>query len=143
MDNCGLGRGCTEESVRRSRARYMFTVIAFVLLSHQPMQPVVEGLASYYTVRGTGGVTASGERLKDNAMTCAMRTGEFGDYVLVVAENGKSVVCRINDRGPFVKNRVIDLSKSAMKALHPSAGLVPVKVYNLGSEPPGLNQAPL
>lgn len=121
----------------------MFTVIAFVLLSHQPMQPVAEGLASYYTVRGTSAITASGERLNDNAMTCAMRSGEFGDYVLVVAENGKSVVCRLNDRGPFVKNRVIDLSQSAMRALHPSAGLLPVKVYNLGSEPPSLDHPPL
>lgn len=114
----------------------MFTVIAFVLLSQQPMQPVAEGLASYYTTASSGRITASGERLCDNTMTCAMRNGQFGDYYLVVAENGKSVVCRLNDRGPFVKNRVIDLSKSAMRQLHPKAGLLSVKVYRLGAERP-------
>jgi rare lipoprotein A len=113
----------------------MFEIIALVLLSQQPLLPVAEGMASYYTT-SCGNVTASGERLKDNNLTCAMREGEFGDYVLVVADNGKSVVCRINDRGPFVKNRVIDLSKSAMRQLDAKAGLIKVKVFSLGGAPP-------
>lgn len=114
----------------------MLEIIAFVLLSHQPMPPVAEGVASYYTVRSAGRMTASGEKMCDDSYTCAMLEGEFGEYVLVVAENGRSVVCRINDRGPFHKGRVIDLSKAAMRELHATAGLLQVKVYRLGMHPP-------
>lgn len=113
----------------------MFEVIALVLLSQQPVQPFVEGVASYYTVESSGRVTASGERMHNEAMTCAMREGEFGDHFLVVADNGKSVVCRLNDRGPYVKDRVIDLSKAAMRRLAGRKGLVRVKVYHLGAAP--------
>lgn len=114
----------------------LLEIMAFVLLSHQPLQPATEGVASFYTASSSSTMTASGERFEDDAFTCAMRQGEFGDYYLVVAENGRSVVCRLNDRGPYVKGRVIDLSKAAMRALHPRAGLVRVKVYHLGADPP-------
>lgn len=110
----------------------MFEVVALVLLSQQPLQPVAEGPASYYTVSSSSRVTASGEPLRDGELTCAMRTGEFGTYFLVVAENGRSVVVRLNDRGPYVKPRVIDLSEAAIRRLHPSDGIVRVKVYRLG-----------
>jgi rare lipoprotein A len=114
----------------------MFELVALMLLSQQPPEPFVEGMASYYTVASSSAVTASGERLRDNAMTCAMREGEFGNYYLVVAANGRSVVARLNDRGPYVKQRVIDLSKAAMRKLHPSNGLMYVKVYELGDKVP-------
>ena len=113
-------------------------IMAFVLLSHQPMQPVAEGVASYYTTQSSSVMTASGERLCDNTFSCAMRDGKFGDYYLVVAENGRSVVCRLNDRGPYVKGRVIDLSQAAIRALHPHAGLLRVKIYHLGADPPNI-----
>lgn len=114
----------------------LLEIMAFVLLSHQPLQPATEGIASFYTASSSSTITASGERFRDDAYTCAMRDGVFGDYYLVVAENGKSVVCRLNDRGPYVKGRVIDLSKAAMRKLHPKAGLVRVKIYHLGTDPP-------
>lgn len=114
----------------------MFEVMALVLLSQQPLQPVVEGWASYYTTRESSSITASGEPMVDSAFTCAMRKGKFGDYYLVVAENGRSVVCRLNDRGPHVKGRVIDLTRAAMRVLSPHRDLVRVKVYRLGSSPP-------
>jgi len=115
----------------------MFELIALMLLSQQPLQPVADGYASYYTVKSNNGyITASGERFRDTNRTCAMRGGVFGDYYLVVADNGKSVVCKLNDRGPFVKNRVIDLSKAAMRELDGEAGLIKVRVYHLGSRPP-------
>jgi rare lipoprotein A len=114
----------------------MFELIALMLLSQQPMQPVAEGVASYYTVHSSGQRTASGETLRDGEFTCAMLDGHFGEYFLVVADNGRSVVCRLNDRGPFVKGRVIDLSKAAMKELDPKRGLLDVKVYRLGFHPP-------
>lgn len=115
----------------------MFEIIALMLLSQQPLQPVTEGLASYYTVRSNHGYhTASGERFRDGQKTCAMRGGEFGEYYLVAAENGKSVVCRLNDRGPYIEGRVIDLSKAAMRELDGRAGLLRVRVYHLGGHPP-------
>ena len=114
----------------------MFEIIALILLTHQPLQPLVEGQASYYTVASSSRVTASGERMKDDQFTCAMLEGEFGDYFLVVGENGKSVVCKLNDRGPYVKGRVIDLSEVAMRQLAGRAGLIEVKVFRLGKNPP-------
>lgn len=114
----------------------MFEVIAIMLLSQQPLMPIVEGKASYYTVASSGSITASGERLDDNAFTCAMRQGDFGDTYTVVGENGKSVVVRLTDRGPYVKGRVIDLSRAAMKALGDDQHLLNVKVYRNGSAPP-------
>ncbi len=114
----------------------MFELVALMLLSQQPLQPVVEGVASYYTVKETSTITASGETFRDDAYTCAMRIGEFGKYFLVVAENGNSVICKLNDRGPFVKNRVIDLSRAAMRKLDAKAGTLRVKVYPLGDHLP-------
>ncbi len=118
-------------------------IMAFVLLSHQPLQPVTEGVASYYTRGSSSAITASGELMRDDLYSCAMLEGEFGDYYLVVAENGNSVVCRLNDRGPYIHDRVIDLSKAAMRALDPHAGLLHVKVFHLGSDPPAIADHPL
>jgi rare lipoprotein A len=114
----------------------MLPIIALLLVSQQPLQPCAEGVASYYTVASSSAMTASGERLRDDEFTCAMLDGDFGDHFLVVAENGNSVVVRLNDRGPFHKSRVIDLSRAAMRELHPRSGLVEVKVYPLGKTPP-------
>lgn len=73
------------------------------------------GMASYY---GYGGRTANGERHNAAAMTAAHRTLPFGTRVRVTnTSNGRSVVLRINDRGPFVRGRVIDVSTGAADAL--------------------------
>jgi len=73
------------------------------------------GMASYY---GYGGRTANGERHNAQAMTAAHRTLPFGTMVRVTnSSNGKSVVLRINDRGPFVRGRVIDVSTAAADSL--------------------------
>jgi rare lipoprotein A len=115
----------------------MFEFVVLVLLSSQPIQPVAEGIASYYTTRESSSITASGDPLRDEGFTCAMRRGKFGDYYLVVAPSGRAVVCKLNDRGPYVAGRVIDLSHAAIHELHESDGLIPVKVYLLGGHPPG------
>ncbi|MBP8129743.1 MAG: hypothetical protein KA184_09185 [Candidatus Hydrogenedentes bacterium] len=114
----------------------LIEVVALLLVSQQPMQPFKEGMASYYTVESSSRQTASGENLANNEYTCAMLDGEFGEYFLVVADNGNSVICRLNDRGPYVEGRVIDLSRAAIRKLHPSKGLLHVKVYRLGKTPP-------
>jgi rare lipoprotein A len=68
---------------------------------------------------GYSGVrTASGEQMNPNAMTAAHRTKSFGSNVTVTSQkSGRSVTVRINDRGPFVKGRCIDLSPGAARAL--------------------------
>ena len=76
------------------------------------------GLASWYGRQFHGRKTASGERFDMNAMTAAHRSLPMNCYVRVTnQDNGKSVVVRINDRGPFHGNRVLDLSYGAAQAL--------------------------
>ena len=83
--------------------------------------------ASYYGPE-SGHHTASGERFDPNAMTAAHRTLPFGTLVRVTYR-GRSVVVRINDRGPFVKGRDIDLSQGAARRIGlPGVGPVTVEV---------------
>lgn len=73
------------------------------------------GRASWYALHSR---TASGERMNPEAMTAAHRTLPLGTRLRVTNQNnGKSVVVRINDRGPFIKGRVLDLSKGAARQL--------------------------
>ena len=77
-----------------------------------------EGIASFYGRREHGGPTASGERFDMHAMTAAHRTAPIGSHMRVTnLRNGQSVVVRINDRGPFVRGRIIDLSHAAAARL--------------------------
>ena len=81
------------------------------------MQPASaqSGAASWY---GSGHRTANGERFNPNGMTAAHRSLPFGTRVRVENKrNGRSVVVRINDRGPFTGGRVIDLSKAAAQSI--------------------------
>jgi rare lipoprotein A len=73
------------------------------------------GIASYYG-NESGSRTASGARFNQNAMTAAHRTLPFGTR-LKVTHGGRSVVVTINDRGPFVRGRVLDLSTGAARAI--------------------------
>jgi rare lipoprotein A len=82
------------------------------------------GIASVYGYNGSK--TASGERAKPEGLTAAHRSHPFGTKVRVIHKrSGKSVVVRINDRGPFIKGRVIDLTPAAASILGFS-GLAPV-----------------
>jgi rare lipoprotein A len=81
----------------------------------QALQRAGEGLASFY---GNDTQTASGERFNPRAMTAAHRTLPFGTKVRVTnVRSGRSVTVRINDRGPFVHGRVIDVSQAAAEEL--------------------------
>lgn len=73
------------------------------------------GIASFYG-NESGRRTASGQRFNQNAMTCAHRTLPFGTK-LRVTHGGRSVVVTVNDRGPFVRGRVLDLSTGAARAI--------------------------
>jgi len=73
------------------------------------------GMASYYGSE-SGSRTASGQRMNSNAMTCAHRSLPFGTK-LRVTHGGRSVVVTVNDRGPFIRGRVLDLSTGAARAI--------------------------
>ena len=88
------------------------------------------GIASFYSY--TGHRTANGERLQPGSLTAAHKTLPFGTKVRVTnTRNGHSVVVRINDRGPFIRGRVIDLTRAGARAIGMS-GLAPVRLAVLG-----------
>jgi rare lipoprotein A len=95
-------------------------------------QPGVQrGMATFYGNEQQGGPTASGERFDKRQMTAAHRTLRLGTRVRVTnTKNGRSVVVRINDRGPYGnRGRIIDLSEAAARRLDMiEAGVVPVIV---------------
>jgi rare lipoprotein A len=91
---------------------------------------VQEGMASWYGGKHHGGPTASGERFNKNAMTAAHRYLKMNTRVRVTNKrNGRTVEVRINDRGPYSRGRIIDLSEAAAKQIDMiDAGVVPVRV---------------
>lgn len=94
----------------------------------------VRGRASWYGPGFHGRRTASGEVFNQNALTAAHRTLPFGTQVRVTnLSNNRQVVVRINDRGPFVEDRIIDLSQGAAEQLNMlETGVVNVRLeYNL------------
>jgi len=95
-----------------------------------PAAPAQTGLASYYGADFHGRQTASGEIFDQRKLTCAHRDLPFGTRLKVTnTENKKSVVVRVNDRGPWVAGRIIDLSYAAAKKLDMiKEGVVKVKI---------------
>ena len=86
----------------------------FAVLTLPAVAQAESGRAAYYG----GGRTASGERSGPNQLTAAHRTLPFGTRVLVTnLRNGRSVIVRINDRGPFGRGRIIDVSVAAAREL--------------------------
>jgi rare lipoprotein A len=105
------------------------------LVSVGPVQFTVSGYASWYGPGFNGNLSASGEVFNQNAMTAAHPNLPFGTQVRVTnMDNGLSVVVRINDRGPYVGDRVIDLSAGAADVIGlTNAGVAPVKLDVLGT----------
>ncbi|GBL53483.1 rare lipoprotein A [Pseudomonas citronellolis] len=89
-----------------------------------------EGTASYYGRAHHGKKTASGERFDQHALTAAHRSLPFGTRLKVTnLDNGRSVVVRVNDRGPFGRGRIIDLSRAAAERLNMlRSGTAPVRL---------------
>lgn len=96
---------------------------------------IIAGAASWYGGKFHGRLTANGERFDKFALTAAHRTLPFGTRVRVTnTRNGRSVIVRINDRGPFHGNRVIDLSRGAAEAVGMlQSGTAKVKIEVLGA----------
>lgn len=97
-----------------------------------------EGLASWYGGKFQGRQTASGEIFDTNELTAAHKTLAFGTVVKVTnLENGKSTVVRINDRGPFIPGRIIDLSRAAAVAIGAAGkGVAKVRIEELPPDSP-------
>ncbi|MEH2138007.1 septal ring lytic transglycosylase RlpA family protein [Nostoc sp.] len=98
------------------------------------VQATLRGMASYYGYDGSGTRTASGQRFNPEEMTAAHRSLPFGTQVRVTnTRNGRSVVLRINDRGPYIRGRIIDVSAGAARILGMmGSGVAPVHIEVLG-----------
>ena len=132
--------------LRNATLLFCLGVVTLAMTIAPPAQgeeqsPVSEGLtgyASWYGGKFHGRLTASGEVFDTNELTAAHRTLPFGSVVRVTnRDNEKQVIVRINDRGPFVEGRVIDLSRAAADILGiTAAGIAPVsiEVLHLQSE---------
>jgi rare lipoprotein A len=108
--------------------RVILSTLVISTIAAPTLASAQSGIASVYTE----GPTATGERVVPSAMTAAHRTLPFGTMVRVTnTSNGRSVVVRINDRGPFVKGRIIDLTPGAAHAIGCS-GLASVTVDVVG-----------
>ncbi|SIO45686.1 septal ring lytic transglycosylase RlpA family protein [Chitinophaga niabensis] len=99
--------------------RYYIWLIAILCFTTSCARKITEsGKASYYADKFQGRKTANGETFKQQRMTAAHPTLPFGTKVKVTnLNNGRSVKVRVNDRGPFVAGRIIDLSKKAARKL--------------------------
>jgi rare lipoprotein A len=105
-----------------------FVVSTILVLSTVGIAQAQSGIASVYS----GGRTANGERALAHRLTAAHRTLPFGTMVRVTNKrNGKSIVVRINDRGPFIRGRIIDVTPAAAHLLGFN-GLAPVSVITEG-----------
>jgi rare lipoprotein A len=106
----------------------MFAVLAVNATAHEA--EVQEGIASFYSDSLQGAITASGEPFDQQALTAAHPSLPLGTKVLVTrADTGQEVEVLINDRGPFVQGRIIDLSKRAARELGMlRRGVAPVMV---------------
>lgn len=115
----------------------VFAAAVFVALQFAaPTQAqAAGGIASYYGYDFAGKPTANGERYNPMGMTAASRSLPFGTIVRVTnRNNGRSVVVRINDRGPFVGGRVIDMSQGAAGVIGMiGSGVAPVDIQIVGS----------
>ena len=123
MKRHSLSINCTDNWIVRIIG-VVTTVMLFIVGSTGALAE--SGMASVYAYSGSK--TASGERANPGGLTAAHRTLAFGTHVRVTnRRNGRSVTVRINDRGPFVRGRVIDVTPAAASVLGFS-GIAPVKL---------------
>ena len=107
--------------------------ICVLMASHAPAFASQYGKASWYAMTS---ITASGERASPSTMTAAHRTLKFGTRIRVTnLRNSQSVILCVNDRGPFVDNRIVDVTKAAAKKLNfVQAGVAKVRLDVIGRE---------
>ncbi|MBQ9676793.1 MAG: septal ring lytic transglycosylase RlpA family protein [Prevotella sp.] len=121
---------------------YRIFFILLLLLTGGSMTTKAQqrGKATFYTRKWDGRKTASGERLYNDSLVCAHKTHKFGTLLLVKnPANGKEVVVKVIDRGPYVRGRIIDLSIRAARELgilSQGVAVVEVSVYKKPTEIP-------
>ncbi len=108
----------------------LILLIGVLILTAMQTNDIILGKASYYAHKFQGRKTASGEIYDKNKFTAAHKDFSFGTKVKVTSlSNDKTVVVRINDRGPFAKNRIIDISYAAAKEIGMiKKGIIDVKI---------------
>lgn len=109
-------------------------ILCFSLFFTAQIQAQEFGKASYIDLAYQGGITASGEPYNGNEFTAAHKIHPFGTQLKVTRQdNGRSVIVRVNDRGPHIKGRIVDLSYAAAKTLDMIRdGVIDVKVEVIG-----------
>lgn len=119
--------------------RRIFIVLSMILLSlqaaHASVPTTETGTASYYSKFEVGRKTASGERYNPSLMTAASRSFPLGTIIKVInMRNGKSVILRVNDRGPYTRSRsrILDVSEKAARYLGMMhSGVIYVKIIRM------------
>lgn len=127
---------------------FVLSVFLFIQVIPQNAEVCLEtqsGKASFYALSLNGKRTASGEKFNSKEYTCAHRSLPFGTYIKVTnLDNCKTVVVKVNDRGPFVRGRIIDLSYIAAKELQMignGTAKVSIEVLGATKEEADQNQA--
>lgn len=144
---CGAKKTEVTESPEAARTRQKASQRPYTVNGkrYEPLQShkgfVQTGVASWYGEDFQGKTTSNGEKYDMNGMTAAHKTLPLGVFIRVKnADNGREAVVRVNDRGPFVKGRILDLSYAAAKTLGIDvAGTAWVKVEALGYRVNGTN----
>lgn len=115
----------------------LFTLLAATAAAYAQNAPTKVGNATYYGDKWHGRRAADGSIFHQDSLTCAHKTLPFGTILHVRnPKNGKEVVVRVTDRGPYRKNTVIDLSKAAAKEIDMiQAGVAQVEITNMGIVP--------
>lgn len=123
-----------------AQRQLFFIVILLLVFAPLPAQAQQKGKATFYTRKWDGRKTASGERLYNDSLVCAHKTHKFGTLLKVKnPANGKEVVVKVIDRGPYVKGRIIDLSIRAARELgilSQGVAVVEVSVYRKPTDIP-------
>ncbi|MEX0680198.1 MAG: septal ring lytic transglycosylase RlpA family protein [Balneolales bacterium] len=127
--------------------RYGFTILLLFTVSCATTRSgniIDQGEASWYGPGFHGRQTANGETYDQNKLTAAHRTLPFNTVIRVVnLDNGKSIHVRINDRGPYARGRVIDLSREAARRIDMiDTGVAPVRLILINSEEPIRTRGP-
>ena len=121
--------GATPRGVSIGLAALLASGVIAGIASAAPSPPAQKGLASVYSDHLNGKKTASGERYDSSGLTAAHRTLPLGAEIRVTnLANGRSVQVRINDRGPHVQGRIVDLSSRAAAALGMRTGVARVRL---------------
>jgi rare lipoprotein A len=124
-----LRHGATARHISIGLAAILASGVIALVASAAPSPPAQNGLASVYSEQLNGKKTASGESYDSSALTAAHRTLPLGAEIRVTnLDNGRSVRVRVNDRGPHVEGRIVDLSSRAAAALGIRAGVARVRL---------------